>query len=64
MLVPGHDSLAFHIYAINVNSALCLAVHFARHERQLVGLGEEDVKSGFELENGFEDRAAAENVKT
>ena len=62
MLVPGHDSLAFHI-ALDMHRPLCFGVHFARDESEIVGAGEEHVEGGFELEHGLEDGAAAENVQ-
>jgi hypothetical protein len=37
-------------------------VHFVGYEGELVGPLEEDVEGGFELEDGFEDGAAAEDV--
>lgn len=40
------------------------AEHFVGDEGELVGALEEDVKGGFELEDGFEDGAAAQDVET
>jgi hypothetical protein len=41
----------------------CLAVHLVGDKGELVGTLEQDVESGFELEDGFEDRAPAEDVE-
>jgi hypothetical protein len=57
-----------HRYTILVwclrNLPLCLAEHFIGNQGEAVLFGEQNVKGRFELEAGFEDCAAAEDVQT
>jgi hypothetical protein len=71
MLVPGHNRLALHLHSTNTTNistrshwSCGLAVHLARHERELIGPAEQDVECGFELEHGLEHAAAPEDVQT
>lgn len=61
MLYALHNRLAFD--SVLIDGPFRLAVHFARRERQRVRFAEEYVKRWFELEAGFEDGAAAEDVE-
>jgi hypothetical protein len=60
MLHALHNRLAIDLLAHS--GARRFAVHFVGYEGELVGPLEEDVEGGFELEDGFEDGAAAEDV--
>jgi hypothetical protein len=60
MLHALHDRLALNFLAHSGTRRF--AVHFVGYERELVGPLEEDVEGGFELEDGFEDRATTEDV--
>jgi hypothetical protein len=66
VLVSCHNDLAVDVGSrVRVgDGALRFAKHLVCHERELVGTREEDVEGGLELEDGFEDAAAAENVQT
>lgn len=67
MLVPRHRSLALHLRTnlgvAGGDSASSGAEHLAGDEGELVGAGEQHVEGGFELEDGFEHGAAAEDVQ-
>jgi len=56
--------LGFALYRRSLlGRSLCFTEHFVGDEGELVGALEEDVEGGFELEDGFEDGAAAEDVE-
>jgi hypothetical protein len=59
MLYALHDRLGL---AVLVSGPRGFSVHFIGDERQFVGALKEYVKGGFELEDGLEDGAAAEDV--
>lgn len=68
MFVPRHNRLLDILVHIlirirTVHTAPRGRVHLAGDEGQLVGPGEEDVEGGFELEDGVEDGAAAQDVQ-
>jgi len=48
---------------VRSHTTFTLAPHLPSDELEIVGAGEEDVEGGFELEDGFEDGAAAEDVE-
>ena len=62
MLHALHDGFAFDV--VGCGCAGGFAVHFVGDEGEFVGALEQDVEGGFELEDGFEDGASAENVET
>ena len=60
MLHALHDC---HILS-SITDGACSGIHLARHKLELCGLGEEFFERGAELEAGFEERAAAEDIQS